>query len=116
VYRDTHKGGASAPPRDGKIPCKATRSCCGTVHDDFSSERLSRDRDFVWPVMVCRGFCKVCNAMLQGCEPDAPSVACTHCGAEHAWRPHGPTGLRYLTCLSDRPVLRRCDDHSMGRA
>lgn len=94
---------------------------CGTVFDDFSGEQRSRDRDVVWhhparAFLACRAFCKGCNALMQGCEPDTTPTACARCGREHAWTVWGKSGLRYLMPLGDAPVLPRCRDTSFGKA
>lgn len=76
------------PDKAGLFVCMA----CRTVHDDFSGEKQSRDIDRYG----CVTFCKVCHAVMRGCEPDRGTFQCPSCDTAYEWRRHAPSGFRFL--------------------
>jgi len=91
---------------------------CKTVFDDFSGERASRDVDSVTvsrglhtrSIVTCRTWCKVCNSLMQSCDPDNPSIRCRTCGTGYEWKTHEESGYRFLMPPENAKILERCDD------
>jgi hypothetical protein len=76
---------------------------CHTVHDDFSGEKASRDFDR----FGCVTFCKVCHAIMRGCEPDRGTVNCSSCGTPYEWRTHADSGFRFFMPPRDVTISAR---------
>ncbi len=79
---------------------------CMTVHDDFSGEKRSMDID----MGVARTFCKVCNALMQDCDPDNEDIRCVRCGTHYRWQDHADSGFRFLMPPQGAKILERCQD------
>ena len=84
---------------------------CGTVFDDFSGERLTRDYD----AFGIRAWCRICNNMMWNKKDlgtwdgvsESPYMKCHVCGAVHQWKTFGTTRFRFLMPPEDQPVLPR---------
>jgi len=89
---------------------------CMTIHDDFSGEKRSADVDFVdvpvrgISIAIARTFCKVCNRLMQGCDPDNDNIHCPRCDTQYHWQKFGDTGFRFLMPPSGVKLLERCRD------
>jgi len=91
---------------------------CKTVFDDFSGEKASREVDSATVVrgyqtkslVTCRTWCKVCNSLLQFCDPDNPDIRCRKCGTAYEWKTHEKSGYRFLMPPEDAQVKERCND------
>lgn len=89
---------------------------CKTVHDDFSGEKRSMDMDMISApvggvsVSLARTFCKVCNALMQGCDPENEDIHCVRCGTKYRWQNYTETGFRFLMPPRESRILERCED------
>jgi hypothetical protein len=90
------------PDTEGVFVCTE----CRTVHDDFSGEKRSMDVD----AFSTRTFCKVCNAIMTGCEPRNPDIRCPRCATQYQWQVFAGSGFRFLTPPAGAKVLERCRD------
>jgi hypothetical protein len=93
---------------------------CNTVFDDFSGEKANREVDVGSAgrgprgrsIVTCRSWCKVCNNMMQGCDPDNENIRCRSCGTHYEWRTHDRSGYRFLMPPEDAVILKQCTDLS----
>ena len=89
---------------------------CKTVHDDFSGDKRSMDMDMISSplsgasVSLARTFCKVCNALMQGCNPGNEDIHCVRCGTKYRWHNFAETGFRFLMPPKESRILERCKD------
>ena len=88
---------------------------CMTVHDDFSGEKRSMDVDTAGGFLIARTYCKVCNYLMQGCDPENPNIQCGRCGTRYRWEVDGENGFRFLMAPAGAKLLQRCKDR-MGIA
>ncbi len=84
---------------------------CMTVHDDFSGEKRSMDVDTAgFGGVLARSYCKVCNNLIQGCDPANDDIRCSHCGTPYRWQVHEDSGFRFLMPPREASILERCRD------
>ena len=76
------------PDREGIFVCRD----CKTVLDDFSGEKMSREVD-----VDSRHFCKVCGALMIGCDLGNDNIVCQRCDTRYTWRVHEQSGFRFLS-------------------
>jgi hypothetical protein len=77
---------------------------CRIVYDDFSGEKASRDPD---PFYGYAAFCKVCRAIMFGCDPGNPDIKCKKCGTAYSWETNEGTGLRFLMAQGDVTIHKK---------
>ena len=99
-----------SPDTDGVFVCPD----CGSVFDDFSGAKLSRDYD----AYGIRAYCKVCNNLMWNRKnmadwdgvSESPYMHCEMCGSVHQWQTYKDTRFRFLVPPEDKPVLPKCED------
>ena len=88
------------PDRSAMFACQS----CMTVYDDFSGEKRSMDIDALG--VVARSFCKVCNQLIQDCNPSNSNIECTRSGTR--FQVHEKSGFRILMPPAGATILHRC--------
>ena len=109
--------------REGREPdTKAFLVCdaCRIVFDDFSGKCDSPEANavsFGWGpstrvLVMSESWCKVCNQLMQSCEPDNDNIHCRACGTTYKWQTHEESGYRFLMPPEGTTVKERCRDLS----
>ncbi len=93
---------------------------CRYMHDDFSGEKHNRDAGSSYNGLSFRRhvqsskwrtICKVCDVIMQPCDPGCEDIHCPRCETHYTWVKHEKLNLYILTAEGDAKILKSCSHH-----